>query len=643
MSYNKWINSGLLLFSVSSFAQGQIPSAGLSAAMMEDRQALSQTEAGVGKAIEILNTISQADDGTLSVTSKVSSEEIRNATQAIAQRQAALKESSFKKIFITSSTFGRSKKGITLAGKSSVSEIVENIDRLIEESKKVVVAPAPVVEAKVEEKAIEAAPAPIRFYRDEEDERKSREEERKAEQADRERKAEQEIIVLDTSSVTDTKDQALNHSPLAQDLSLEVLRNQEVKGGVVATDLDVDSDPRNLSYKIVKAPENTENFSFNERSGLFSMKPSKSYTGEISFSYVAIDDHSSSNTATVKVQVVKPPKPAPTRMTQMNDLDLSQERQVDLLFVVDSSGSMESAQKALQDSFSKFMKEFGDKKLDVNIAVLTTNGPEFDNRRRQNTPYGAFIGSSMKHINSNKIYSERFLKKDSPVLAEQFKSMALVGTNGDGSETAFLPLIAALSVPNLAGINNGFLRKDALLSIIIISDEDESRNTYGNFFTKDSYVIEDKVEINSVSVLDQRIAALESRLKVLKEGESGRYRMYLVGNDKGKGFTKAVQRFKGRTVSIDSDFSGELLKIAEEVSTLASRSFALKDSAIADSISVTINGEEISETRNTESGDGFSYDEATHSVKLHGTALTKSVGGKVRIKYDYLMEVSEQN
>ena len=290
------------------------------------------------------------------------------------------------------------------------------------------------------------------------------------------------------------------------------------------------------------------------------------------------------------------------------------------------------------------MAKFASKKLDVNIAVLTTNGPEFDKKSRKDLPYGAFIGSKMRLKDSDKVYSERFLKKDSPSIGAQFTSMAMVGTSGDGSETALLPLAAALSDENLAGINSGFLRKDALLSIIIISDEDESRNTYGFMMGKDSYVINDAPSKDgSASVLDQRIAKVEERLKALKNGESGRYRMYSVTDEKGKGFAKASEKFKGANFSLSKDFSGDLMKIAEEVSSIASRSFALKDSTIKDSIVVRINGQEVSEVRDQATGNGFSYDETTHSLKLHGTALKDSVGGKVQIKFDYLVEAKEES
>jgi hypothetical protein len=67
-----------------------------------------------------------------------------------------------------------------------------------------------------------------------------------------------------------------------------------------------------------------------------------------------------------------------------------------------------------------------------------------------------------------------------------FTAIASQGTNGSGTEQGLAAAYAALSAPIITGWNSGFLRQDAYLAIIFLSDEeDQSPNSvdfYANFF-----------------------------------------------------------------------------------------------------------------------------------------------------------------
>jgi hypothetical protein len=64
-------------------------------------------------------------------------------------------------------------------------------------------------------------------------------------------------------------------------------------------------------------------------------------------------------------------------------------------------------------------------------------------------------------------------------LAEKFSCAARVGIGGDGDEQPLGSLIAALTSPNIdeGECNEGFLRDDALLVVVLITDEEDDHET----------------------------------------------------------------------------------------------------------------------------------------------------------------------
>lgn len=127
---------------------------------------------------------------------------------------------------------------------------------------------------------------------------------------------------------------------------------------------------------------------------------------------------------------------------------------VDVLFVVDNSGSMEQEQAKLAANFETFIQYFLNLDLDFQLAVVTTDveNPN-ESGRFQGTP--------------------AILKPSTSNLAGAFAANANVGTAGSGEERGLEAARLALSEPNLSGFNAGFLREDALLAIIIVSDEED--------------------------------------------------------------------------------------------------------------------------------------------------------------------------
>ncbi|MGB0589061.1 MAG: choice-of-anchor D domain-containing protein [Myxococcota bacterium] len=159
---------------------------------------------------------------------------------------------------------------------------------------------------------------------------------------------------------------------------------------------------------------------------------------------------------------------------------------VDVLFVIDDSGSMGEEQSNLASNFGQFINEASTWQNNYNVGVTTTD---------VDSDGGRFLGSP------------RII---TPATWQSFQNSAQVGTSGSGTEKGLNAAQLALTLPNIAdtstactadtdcaapdacydgfcgGPNRGFLRPDATLEVVFVSDEDDQSpadlNFYINFF-----------------------------------------------------------------------------------------------------------------------------------------------------------------
>ena len=121
---------------------------------------------------------------------------------------------------------------------------------------------------------------------------------------------------------------------------------------------------------------------------------------------------------------------------------------LDVLWVIDNSGSMSPFQSHLSTNISAFMNVFSQSGADYHMAVITTDRWSFQQVLTPNTP----------HVDS--------------VLS----SLVQVGINGSGNEKGIEMSVASLSSSSYAGPGSSFFRTEALLVVIYVSDEQDSSN-----------------------------------------------------------------------------------------------------------------------------------------------------------------------
>lgn len=127
---------------------------------------------------------------------------------------------------------------------------------------------------------------------------------------------------------------------------------------------------------------------------------------------------------------------------------------LDLLIVVDDSGSMDRHQQILSANVPALVQKLA-AFSSLNVAVInssmSTNGGKFSVQ-----PSGpAVLNNSLPNFKT--------------ILESRIK----VGTWGDSTEQFFAPVVAALSPPLINTHNRDFLRPDAHLGVVIVTDTDD--------------------------------------------------------------------------------------------------------------------------------------------------------------------------
>lgn len=157
----------------------------------------------------------------------------------------------------------------------------------------------------------------------------------------------------------------------------------------------------------------------------------------------------------------------------------------DILFVIDDSGSMSEEQANLATNFPRFITELDafrtvdGRPLDYRLGVTTTGRdtttiiefpPSFPVPPMsivETGPAGELL------MDSGCGMTRRWIERDDADVAGTFSCIAQVGTGGSSIEMPLHMLELSLTERVAEGTNAGFLREDALLAVVVLTDEDD--------------------------------------------------------------------------------------------------------------------------------------------------------------------------
>ncbi|MBM4379275.1 MAG: choice-of-anchor D domain-containing protein [Deltaproteobacteria bacterium] len=136
----------------------------------------------------------------------------------------------------------------------------------------------------------------------------------------------------------------------------------------------------------------------------------------------------------------------------------------DILLVIDDSGSMQDKQNELSQNFGAFFQYANAAGVDYQLGVTTTDvDPQtcFFGQCTGPGPMGKLIGDAS---------NPKILTSTTPNVGGLYAQKVKVGTNGSGEEKGLAAAELALTPPLITSDNAGFVRQDANLAVVVVTD-----------------------------------------------------------------------------------------------------------------------------------------------------------------------------
>jgi hypothetical protein len=311
-----------------------------------------------------------------------------------------------------------------------------------------------------------------------------------------------------------------------------------------------------------------------------------------------------------------------TNVSQQTDIfHQPTEVKSDVLFVIDNSGSMGWAQSALASNFSSFISYATTLQVDYHIGVIANevNDPETG---KGTPPRDIFPGVLIQAPGRPKIITNL-----TPDLNNAFRDNVNIGTCcSDEQEAGLQAAHMALSEPLVDDPqwNGGFLREDAKLYLIMLSDEqDQSRGS------PDFYV--DFLQ----SIKGARNTAMMKMSAIVGDAPSG----CPSGSsnptaESGSRYIEVANRTGGIFVSICTSNWAQALQNLGIDAFAAIREFPLSRPADAGTLVVTVNGQSVPACPPASPGcaGGWTYYPDSNSVYF-GDDVLPDKGDRIDIHY----------
>lgn len=266
----------------------------------------------------------------------------------------------------------------------------------------------------------------------------------------------------------------------------------------------------------------------------------------------------------------------------------SSQQKLDVMWIVDNSRSMEDEQDALGTNFNAFINEFIDTDVDFKMAITTTDTSSYSLKGRMVTGSDIKLTSAKAKENANQFMAD-------------FKSLVQVGTSGSGYEKGL-----AASEGFMQKYSSSFIRPDAYLAVIVVTDEDDQSA---------------KTPVEYVNFL-KSFKANAGLVKVYSICDSA-------GTNTGSGITTGCARYasasnasSGTVSNIRNDFHASLSQMGDSLINLLD-SFALSQAPAAGTLVVSVNGSIVTE---------YTYNSASRSIKFNAGHVPDA-GAVIKVSY----------
>ncbi|HYV50099.1 MAG TPA: VWA domain-containing protein [Myxococcaceae bacterium] len=297
-----------------------------------------------------------------------------------------------------------------------------------------------------------------------------------------------------------------------------------------------------------------------------------------------------------RVVTRSPPK---TPFIQTDLLQQSQGR-VDILWVIDDSGSMANQRQTLGSNFRRFFDRLVQLQVNFQIGVISTNSSD-----------GGFIRGTTRIITNN-----------TPNPEDVFIDNTTFPASRARWEMGLRMMQIALSPPVINNQNAGLLRPDAALAVIVVSDEDDGSIGEAGYYAR--FLRGAKGKGN------ESLASFSAIAGTLPFGCTPPGEEIYWGSEADPAFRYSEVQLQtgGIFGSIcDATFENTLIQIAEALNTLR-RTFPLSVDPDPSTIQVTVNGAVVPKDPFL----GWQYQADTRTVTFLGTYIPPP-GASIVIKY----------
>jgi hypothetical protein len=285
----------------------------------------------------------------------------------------------------------------------------------------------------------------------------------------------------------------------------------------------------------------------------------------------------------VDPEVEKPSLSLTTELFKQTD-----RKKVDIVWIIDNSGSMSDEQAALGSNFNAFIQDFVDTEVDFKMAITTTDAREA--HKGLMVPQSDIkLNSAAAQNNPNQFISD-------------FNTLVKVGTSGSGSERGL-----EASEGFISRYGDTFFRPDAYMVFVILSDEqDQSVKSPAEYTAMLKATKSNPGLVKVYSIVDTELSNSGSGITV--------------GFDRYAAVSDATA---GQVANIRSDFHETLSGMSATIMSLLD-SFALSNTPVASTLKVYVNNVAMKD---------FTYDAKSRSIKFNPNAIPP-VGANIKVTYE---------
>tara|TARA_R110002072_G_scaffold64203_3_gene159520 strand:- start:129807 stop:130961 length:1155 start_codon:yes stop_codon:yes gene_type:complete len=265
---------------------------------------------------------------------------------------------------------------------------------------------------------------------------------------------------------------------------------------------------------------------------------------------------------------------SPTNAQDSFTQNTEREGKVDILWVIDDSGSMGDEQSSLSYNFEAFIREFIVRDIDFTMGITTTDGRS----SRAGLARGNF--SSLTSVAA---------QNNEQAFINDFKNLIQVGTRGSGTE------MGLHTSQRFFERYPSFVRDDAFLVLVYVSDEEDQSSQAVQSYVDSLFSLKDKRgQLKTYSIVTKQIDP-SKRWETL-----------------GDRYVEATNLTNGVSTDIHQDFYQTLTDMGGSILDLLD-TFPLSGTPIDGDIRITVNGNEVNQ--------GWTYDSNSHSIKFDANSI----------------------